>query len=91
MRCYAVSIGRPWGFWRPVYDKVKAQDPTFDPDTHPWRDAFNILVGMAWQIALVAMPIYLVIQQWYYLALASMLAVLTSWILKKNWLDKLKD
>jgi len=82
---------RPWGFWRPVYDKVKAQDPTFDPDTHPWRDAFNILVGMVWQIALVAMPIYLVIQQWYYLALASMLAVLTSWILKKNWLDKLKD
>lgn len=82
---------RPWGFWGPVYDKVKAQDPTFDPDTHPWRDAFNILVGMTWQIALVAMPIYLVIQQWYYLALASMLAVLTSWILKKNWLDKLKD
>ena len=82
---------RPWGFWGPVYDKVKAQDPTFDPDTHPWRDAFNILVGMTWQIALVAMPIYLVIQQWYYLALASMLAVLTSWMLKKNWLDKLKD
>lgn len=82
---------RPWGLWGPVYDKVKAQDPTFDPDTHPWRDAFNILVGMTWQIALVAMPIYLVIQQWYYLALASMLAVLTSWILKKNWLDKLKD
>ncbi|CAI3806228.1 sodium:solute symporter family protein [Rheinheimera sp. MM224] len=82
---------RPWGFWGPVYDKVKAQDPNFDPDTHPWRDAFNILVGMTWQIALVAMPIYLVIQQWYYLALASMLAVLTSWILKKNWLDKLKD
>jgi Na+/proline symporter len=82
---------RPWGFWRPVYDKVKALDPSFDPDTHPWRDAFNILVGMAWQITLVAMPIYLVIQQWYQLALACMLAVLTSWILKKNWLDKLKD
>lgn len=82
---------RPWGFWQPVHDKVVAQDPSFDVDTHPWRDAFNILVGMAWQIALVAMPIYLVIQQWYQLALATMLAVFTSWILKKNWLDKLKD
>ncbi|MBU0911160.1 MAG: Na+:solute symporter [Gammaproteobacteria bacterium] len=82
---------RPWGFWRPVHDKVLAQDPSFAADTHPWRDAFNILVGMTWQIALVAMPIYLVIQQWYQLALATMLAVLTSWILKKNWLDKLKD
>jgi SSS family solute:Na+ symporter len=82
---------RPWGWWRPVYLKVKQQDPDFEADARPWRDAFNILVGMAWQIALVAMPIYLVIQQWYSLMIASLLAVLTSWLLKKNWLDQLKD
>ena len=28
------------------------------------RDAFNILVGIVWQIAMVAMPMYLVIQQY---------------------------
>lgn len=82
---------RPWGCWGPVHDKVKAADPDFEVDTHPLRDMVNILVGMAWQICLVALPIYLVIQQWTQVWLALALAILTSWFLKKNWLDKLKD
>lgn len=82
---------RPWGCWGPVHDKVKEADPGFDADTHPLRDMVNILVGMAWQICLVALPIYLVIQQWTQVWVALALAILTSWFLKKNWLDKLKD
>ncbi|MBN7820252.1 sodium:solute symporter family protein [Bowmanella yangjiangensis] len=82
---------RPWGCWGPIRAKVLAQDPSFDPDTHPGRDMVNILVGMAWQICLVALPIYLVIQQWTEMLVALTLALLTTWFLKKNWLDKLKD
>ncbi|MEL4425001.1 sodium:solute symporter family protein [Shewanella indica] len=82
---------RPWGCWGPVRDKVIAADSNFELDTHPFRDMVNILVGIAWQICLVVLPIYLVIQRWTQVWLALALAILTSWFLKKNWLDKLKD
>ncbi|WP_335924601.1 sodium:solute symporter family protein [Shewanella indica] len=82
---------RPWGCWGPVRDKVIAADSNFELDTHPFRDMVNILVGIAWQICLVVLPIYLVIQRWTQVWLALALAILTSWFLKKNWLDKLKN
>ncbi|WP_337842433.1 sodium:solute symporter family protein [Rheinheimera sp.] len=82
---------RPWGCWGPVKQQVLAEQPDFDPDTHPGRDAINILVGMVWQLALVALPIYLVIQQWPEFGWTLAVALLSSWFLKKNWLDKLKD
>lgn len=82
---------RPWGCWGPVKQQVLASQPDFDPDTHPGRDTINILVGMVWQLALVALPIYLVIQQWPEFGWTLVVALLSSWFLKKNWLDKLKD
>jgi Na+/proline symporter len=53
---------RPWGFWGPVLAKAKSQDPSFEPNKDFWRDMFNVVVGIVWQIALVALPIYVVIK-----------------------------
>ena len=53
---------RPWGFWGPVKAKVMAQYPTFQPNQDFPRDMFNIVVGITWQVALVALPIYIVIR-----------------------------
>ena len=51
---------RPWGFWGPIQKKVQAEDPSFQRNKDFFRDMFNIAVGMVWQIALVALPIYIV-------------------------------
>jgi len=81
---------RPWGFWREIQEKVCRQNPDFKPNTNFGRDSFNILIGTAWQITLVVMPIYIVIQQWWPAFYAFIAMVVTTYILKKNWFDKLE-
>lgn len=82
---------RPWGFWGPVRDKVLAADPDFKVNKDLPRDMFNIGVGMIWQISLVVMPIYLVIREMHMMFMAFLVTAATSYILKKNWYDKLED
>jgi len=82
---------RPWGFWQPVLQKVKALDPIFQPNNQFSRDAVNILVGTVWQTALVIMPFYLVLMQKWPLVWTLVLIAASSWFLKKNWLDKLPE
>ncbi len=81
----------PWGFWEPIREKVLAEDPGFTPNRALGRDTFNVLVGIAWQMSLVVMPIYLIIRQSAELAVAFLIFLITTWILKKNWWDKLED
>lgn len=82
---------RPWGFWKPVYEKVKAADPSFERNRDFGRDAVNVVVGIIWQTALVIIPFYIVLMQKgpFFVTLAIILV--TSWFLKKNWLDKLSE
>jgi solute:Na+ symporter, SSS family len=80
---------RPWGFWGPVKEKVLADDPAFEPNPDFLRDMFNVAVGICWQVALVAMPIYVVIQSrnaWIALAVVAVTTV----ILKFTWYDHLR-
>ena len=82
---------RPWGFWGPVLRQVLAEDPSFQPNRDCRRDIFNVVVGIAWQTALVALPIYVVIRNSAG-ALAALAAVtVTSAILKFTWYDHLRE
>lgn len=82
---------RPWGFWGPVLKKVLAEDPTFKRNKDFLRDMFNILVGIAWQISLVALPLYIVIQEYERAALTLAVTLGTSAILKFTWYDHLSE
>ena len=82
---------RPWGFWRPVHEKVIKVSPGFKRNKNLGRDWFNILIGMIWQISLVAVPMYLVIKDLKSLAIVVVVVMTTSIILKKNWYDKLEE
>jgi solute:Na+ symporter, SSS family len=82
---------RPWGFWGPVLAKVRAENPTFQPNKDFWRDAFNVVVGICWQIALVALPIYLVIRKLDAAAVAFAVVAVTSIILKFTWYNRLRE
>jgi len=80
---------RPWGWWGPIYAKCRAENPAFMPNREFRRDAFNIAVGLVWQTSMVALPIYLVIQQYGRMGLSLAVFVATSVILKFTWYDRL--
>jgi Na+/proline symporter len=82
---------RPWGFWGPILAKVQADDPTFLPNPDFGRDMFNVVVGIAWQTSLVALPIYVVIRRYNLALIALAVVVLTSVALKFAWYDHLTE
>ena len=82
---------RPWGFWGPVLKMVLAEDPGFKRNEDFLRDMFNIAVGIAWQIALVALPLYIVIKEFQRAAITLAVILGTSAILKFTWFDHLAE
>jgi len=82
---------RPWGFWEPIYRKVVAENPDFKRNTNFKRDMFNSAIGIVWQMTLVVMPVYLVIGEYWSLAISFGVFAATSIVLKYNWLNKLED
>ena len=82
---------RPWGVWGPILKKVRQQDPSFRENRDFFRDMFNIAVAMAWQLALVALPIYIVTWELRKAAIAAFLVALTSVTLKFTWYNHLRE
>lgn len=81
---------RPWGFWKPIYNKVIIADPHFIANKNFRHDMFNILVGIIWQITLMATPVFLVIREFTSLIISVGILIVTSIILKFNWWNKLE-
>ncbi|MBN2697899.1 MAG: Na+:solute symporter [Bacteroidales bacterium] len=82
---------RPWGFWKPVHDKVVAEDPGFRKNTDFWRDMFNVVLGTIAQTALVIFPIYIVLKKMVPLTVSIAIIVVCFIIMKKTWWDRLPD
>lgn len=80
---------RPWGFWKPIHEKVVAENPDFVSDASFKDDMLNVFVGVIWQTALVAIAIYVVTLQWIPVVICTAIIAITSFILKKNWYDKI--
>ncbi len=82
---------RPWGFWKPIIDKVKKLDPRFEPNKNFKHDAVNVVVGTIWQTALVALPIYVVLMKTIPIIVCVAIIVATSLFLKRTWWDRLDE
>jgi hypothetical protein len=80
---------RPWGFWKPVHDRVVREEPRFEKNRNFWRDMLNILVGIVWQFQLVIIPLFLILQRWQALWISIGVFVITSAFLKVSWYDRL--
>lgn len=80
---------RPWGFWKPIREAVIKEDPSLQPNKDLGRDAFNVVIGMVWQMSQVVIPIYFMIRNNINLAIWTMIFFVTSWLLKKYWWNKL--
>ncbi len=82
---------RPWGFWQPIYEKILRDDPTFAKNTQAFRDLGNVAVGIVWQTSLVLVPVFLLVFRWTSMWIALGVAIITTYMLKRNWYDKLEE
>jgi len=82
---------RPWGFWKPIDRLVQQEDFNFQANKSFKRDMLNTGIGVIWQMALIIFPIYLVIRQYNNAIVAFGVIVITSYLLKVNWLNKLEN
>ena len=81
---------RPWGWWGPIHAAAVRRDANFQPNRDFGWDAMNILIGITWQTAFVALPIYVVIRNWHAAGVCTAIIVITSSILKFTWYDRLE-
>jgi uncharacterized sodium:solute symporter family permease YidK len=82
---------RPWGFWKPIHEKVVAEDPSFQGNKDFWRDMFNVVVGTIGQTALVILPIYIVLKKMLPLGITVAIIAVCFIIMKRTWWDRLPE
>lgn len=81
---------RPWGFWKPIREKVLAEDPEFTTGNNLLLTAISLAVGIIWQVSIAAIPVYAVLKMWKWFAVAVTVFVLCSAVLKFTWYDRLE-
>lgn len=82
---------RPWGFWKPVLEKVQKEDPEYTRNTNFSRDMFNVLIGVIAQTLLVVAPLYLILHKNIPFFLSLIVLAVCIFILKKNWWDHIRN
>ncbi|NJC28235.1 sodium:solute symporter family protein [Neolewinella antarctica] len=82
---------RPWGFWKPIHNELLSKYPNLEKNNDFGRDMLNVAVGIIWQVAITAAPIFMIIRQWDSFLISMGVAILCTVILKYNWYDKLED
>jgi len=82
---------KPWGFWKPVKARVMAADSSFVENKNFKMDMMNVAIGIVWQSALVAAPVFMVLRQLWPLAFTLIIILFTSAILKFTWWNKLPE
>ena len=81
---------KPWGFWGPVKKRVLIDNPGFIPSSFK-QDMMNICIGIVWQLSLAAVPVFMVMKYWKNMFLWLGITVITTFLLKKFWYDKLEN
>ncbi|MBI4916639.1 MAG: Na+:solute symporter [Acidobacteria bacterium] len=81
---------RPWGFWGPVLRQVRASEPDFQANRSATRDAVNVGLGIAAQMTLVTIPLYMILRDWKGFWISALILLVTSAILKRTWFDRLE-
>ncbi|WMI68600.1 sodium:solute symporter family protein [Mangrovimonas sp. YM274] len=82
---------RPWGFWKPIHDKLEAETPGFKKNTDFGRDMFNVLIGTIAQTVLVILPMYLIFRQTLPIYISIAILIVCVFLLKKYWWNNLEE
>jgi len=82
---------KPWGFWKPIREKVLQEDPEFIPNKSFRMDMFNIGIGTIAQTLLVLAPMYLVLRKNLPLFICLAVVTVCIFIMKRTWWDRLPE
>lgn len=82
---------RPWGFWRPILEELRKDDPTVEPNRNFAMDMFNVANGILWQLSLMVAPFCLVVRKWDTFWMSLGVLAVTSVIMKFTWYDRLRS
>jgi hypothetical protein len=85
------KVVRPWGFWKPIHQKVVQQDPAFRGNKNFGLNMFNVALGMIGQLCLTILPMYLVLWLRLPLLITVILLSVIILILKRTWWDRLNE
>ncbi|WP_406683803.1 Na+:solute symporter [Seonamhaeicola sp. MEBiC1930] len=81
---------RPWGWWNPVYRELKIENTSIEKNKGFWMDMLNCAIGIVWQSSMILLPIYFMIRDYPKTLVTLAVFIVTSAILKKTWLDKVR-
>jgi len=81
---------RPWGWWGPVFKKLKESDKSIEKNADFWHDMMNCFIGIIWQSSMIVLPIYSIIRDTPKALIALVVFVVTSIVLKFTWFDRIK-
>ena len=82
---------KPWGFWKPIQQKVMAENPSFISNQKFGLDMFNVVLGIIAQLCLTVVPMYLVLWMKLPLLFTVIILAVIIFILKKTWWNKLEN
>tara|TARA_R110002050_G_scaffold196426_2_gene331322 strand:+ start:11114 stop:12952 length:1839 start_codon:yes stop_codon:yes gene_type:complete len=82
---------RPWGFWKPIREKLEFEDENFKKNSDFGKDMFNVALGIIAQTTLVIIPMYMVFRQSTPLYISLAILVVSLFLLKKYWWNKLNE
>ena len=82
---------RPWGFWKPIHDKLVVENSNFTKNTSFNRDMFNIFIGVIAQTSLVFLPMYIIFRQSMPIYILIAILAVCIFLLKKFWWNKLDE
>lgn len=82
---------RPWGFWKPIHDKLILETPSLKKNTDFGMDMFNVAVGIVAQTALVILPMYAVFRQGTPIMISIAVIIVCTYLLKRFWWNKLNE
>jgi len=82
---------RPWGAWKPIHDKLVAEDANFKKNESFGMDMFNVAIGIVAQTTLVILPMYIVFRQNTPIYISLIILIICLLLLKKFWWNKLDE
>jgi len=82
---------RPWGFWKPIHEKLVADDPSFIGNNNFKLDMFNVVIGIIGQLCFTLLPMYFILNMQTPLWITIAMIAVIIFILKRTWWNKLEN
>ncbi|GAA4813286.1 sodium:solute symporter family protein [Litoribaculum gwangyangense] len=80
---------RPWGFWKPVHNKILKEGIIIKKNNDFGIDMFNVFVGIIAQTVLVLLPMYIIFRQTTPIFVSLLIITACIFLLKKYWWNAL--